>query len=409
MKYLHPIMAKFDELQAVRYLLLGQLIFLMISTSLAVVAEILVILLFLSFPVLRNRVRIVLRQPMVIMSLVWLGVVSLGVLYSLGPQGESINILYSWRKLFLIPLAAAVFNDDTWKLKLVLTLLWTVMLAVVLSDLSWLLNVRIYKFPIGIVIHNHATQGMIFAVGAFAAAGLWRFKIPAFPAARWFLPAAVLLLSLNIVFITPGRSGYLVFLVLAGLMVFVWTKGWQKYVFSSGLVVVLGIGLFISPVARDRIMVGVKEINSYEQDQNLTSMGIRRVMWQNTWKAFLDKPLLGYGTGGFVEGYRRQVAGIPGWQGQVVADPHNQFLRIAVEYGVLGLLVFLVFLGSFLRQEVFGWARFLGLGVLVAWCATSMFSAHFASFTEGRFIYLWCGALLAYVPSTEHNAFDHLS
>ena len=38
----------------------------------------------------------------------------------------------------------------------------------------------------------------------------------------------------------------------------------------------------------------------------------------------------------------------------------------------------------------------LSVGVLLAWCGTSLFSSHFSTFTEGRFIYLWLGVLLAY-------------
>jgi hypothetical protein len=37
----------------------------------------------------------------------------------------------------------------------------------------------------------------------------------------------------------------------------------------------------------------------------------------------------------------------------------------------------------------------LGIGVLLAWCATSLFSSHFSTFTEGRFIYIWLGIMLA--------------
>jgi O-antigen ligase len=37
----------------------------------------------------------------------------------------------------------------------------------------------------------------------------------------------------------------------------------------------------------------------------------------------------------------------------------------------------------------------LGIGVLMAWCATSLFNSHFSTFTEGRFIYIWLGIMLA--------------
>jgi len=160
----------------------------------------------------------------------------------------------------------------------------------------------------------------------------------------------------------------------------------------------------LSPMASQRIMQGVNEIKNYQKSAELTSMGIRMVMWQNTIEMIKERPLLGYGTGGFSEAYRRQVEGQSGWRGQPVDDCHNQFMRIWAEQGLLGLLVFLVFVGSFLRQPVSGIYRLLGLAILLAWCATSMFSAHFSTFTVGRFLYLWCGALLAEVK--EEDAVD---
>jgi len=89
------------------------------------------------------------------------------------------------------------------------------------------------------------------------------------------------------------------------------------------------------------------------------------------------------------------VEGQKGWQGQPVGDPHNQYLRILVEYGLVGLILFLLFIFSFFRQGIKGPFYIMGIGVVLAWCATSMFSAHFTTFIEGRFLMIWCGALLS--------------
>ena len=59
------------------------------------------------------------------------------------------------------------------------------------------------------------------------------------------------------------------------------------------------------------------------------------------------------------------------------------------------LLIFIAFLASTLLQKVKLFYFHLGLGVLIAWCASSLFSSHFSTFTEGRFIYIWLGIMLA--------------
>jgi O-antigen ligase len=280
-------------------------------------------------------------------------------------------------------------------LRLVRALILTAALGALLSWFSWFSGVPIYKYELGIAIINHATQGMIFAVSLFAIALLLRYRWAATGRLRWFLVAAGPVILANLLFITPGRSGYLVLLVLAALGAVFMVEGKWRYLIGLGTPLALALLLYFSPVASQRIQQAVDEMRSYRQSSELTSMGIRVVMWQNTLEMVRARPWLGYGTGGFSEAYRLQVAGQEGWQGQPVDDCHNQFLRIVAEQGLVGLAVFLLFLGAFFRQPVGMPYRLLGLGVLLAWCATSLFSAHFSTFVEGRFIYLWCGALLA--------------
>jgi ABC-type molybdate transport system permease subunit len=39
--------------------------------------------------------------------------------------------------------------------------------------------------------------------------------------------------------------------------------------------------------------------------------------------------------------------------------------------------------------------RAVGVGLLLAICASSFFNSHFSTFTEGRLVYFWLGAMLA--------------
>lgn len=385
----------FQAVNFVRYLLLAKLAALLISTSLAVGLEILLYLSFAVFPSLRSRLLRVISQPMVLMLMVWGAMLIIAGFYSVAPATDTIDTLISWRKLLLLPMAAAVFDDNIWKRRLVWTLILLVTLGVLLSWLSWISGILIYKYPLGISIDNHATQGMMFAVSLFAIVMTARYAMPVWRGGQWFLLVAGLLTFANIIFVTPGRSGYLALLVLALVTVSSLVKSNKKrFLLFITVPVLISSLLFLSPVAMNRISQGVDEIRDYNTATQPTSMGVRISMWKNSLFLIKERPLLGYGTGGFAEAYRQQVAGMEGWRGQGVGDPHNQFLKIMVEQGILGLVVFLSFIWALFRQSVYGVYRILGLGVLLAWCATSMFSSHFVTFVEGRFLYIWCGALL---------------
>lgn len=388
----------FNKLDFVRSLIIVELICLLFSTSLTGIVEILLYITLLSSKELRHRLLASFKQPMVFMAFAWLAVLTAGLLYSLAPSEEALDIFSSWRKILLIPMVAAVFDDESWKLRMAWIFLSAMILCLALSYLSWFMEINIHKFPPGIIVHNHATQGMFFGAALYAAAVLLRFNIVTSKGSRWLLAATSCFLLLNIILITPGRSGYLALLVFTSAFFFFSVTGWRRYILCLFVPLLISLALSLSPLAKERIMQGVSEIRNYDQSESVTSMGIRMIMWQNSVNIIQERPLFGHGTGAFLEAYRKQVTGVAGWQGELAHDPHNQYLRITAEHGLIGLMVFLLFIGSFFRQKVTGWPRIMGLGILLAWCATSLFSAHFNTFTEGRFLMLWCGAFLACGP-----------
>lgn len=383
-----------QQVNVARWLFVVYLFALFVSTSAVVAVEMLLLAGFVLGGELRSRFLAVFRQPLGLMTLALMAMLSLGLLYGLAEWPERLDTWLSWRRLLVLPMALALFDDETWKRRLTWAFLGFCLLAVFLSYLTFLGEFPIYGRT-GVILANHAVQGMLFAAGAFVAMIL-AHSIPSLsPLSRRILVAVSLLLAANIIFVTPGRSGYLALLVLAAIAAWFLTPGHLRYLMPVATTVIIVVLLALSPTAQKRIALGVDEMQNYETSENITSMGIRMMMWQNALAIIKERPLLGTGLAGFREAYRRQVADIESWRGTVADDPHNQYLRIAAEHGLPGLAVFMLFIAAFFRQPVADPARILGLGVLLAWCATSLASGHFATFTEGRFLFLWCGAQLA--------------
>ncbi len=393
-----------NALSLARSFLVAEIAAMLVSTSAAVGIEFLIYLTFILSPELWRRLRDAVAQPMVRGCLAWGAMLVIAGIYCVGGPEAALGDLASWRKLLLLPLAAAVFDEEIWKNRIIHALILTATLGVGLSYFSRATGITIYKYPVGISVHNHASQGMAFAVSLFAIIMILRLRPPEKKWYRIFLAASGIATFLNLIFITDGRSGYLVLLVVTAVAALALTPGKLRYILAIGLPLAVAVLLTLSPVARNRIHQGINEAANYQKDSRLTSMGVRMAMWKNTIKLVGKSPLFGYGSGGFDEAYRRQVQGKSGWQNQPVASPHNQFLRIMAEQGIFGLLVFLAFLATMTRQKPPLPYRVLALGVLLAWCGTSMFSDHFSTFFEGRFIFLWCGALLAFTPAPKEPA-----
>ncbi|MDD5329774.1 MAG: O-antigen ligase family protein [Sulfuricella sp.] len=380
------------------WLAIAAVLALLFSPPLANLAELSLGLLILASADLRRRVVDVWRQPVARAVLVFYAVICVGLVYSIAPSPVALSMWGGWRKLLLLPLVLALFDDPRWKRRFLLVFVGVVTLCAMVSFPAWLAHYSIPKMEPGVLLRHHATQGMIFGVAAFCAAVLALRAESA--SMRLPLAACAVLLAANIALVTPGRSGYVVLLVctVAALANFLFAgkRPGAKAIAGAGLVFLAVVaGLALAPTSRDRIAQAFHEARDYRQQTENTSMGIRMIFWNNMPDLIRQRPLLGYGTGAFGTAYDRLVAGRPGLAGTPTGDPHNQYMKVVAEHGLVGLAAFLAILPAAWRQRPSSPYRLLGLGVLAAWCATSLANSHFSTFSEGSFIYLWLGAMLA--------------
>jgi len=321
----------------------------------------------------------------------------IGCFYSMADFKETLRSLWGWRKILLLPIALSLFADHVWKDRFIKVSVEFIFLCSLLSITSFIWQFEVYRFAPGIVIRNYATQGMVFAVAIFSIVMGFIYQKKFKVQHEWPHIFYMISLLIALIFMTPGRSGYLVLIVLSIYFCYR-TITYKKNYWAALFVCLLIPSLFLnSSIVKDRINLGINEISNvsaaYEKE---TSMGSRIIAWKNAIELIKEHPLLGVGTGGYEPAFVDHVKDQKGQENFLHHDPHNQFLKILAELGIVGLVIFLSFLGSAFFQRTTPFYFDLSLGVLLAWCGTSLFSSHFSTFTEGRFIYLWLGVLLAY-------------
>jgi O-antigen ligase len=155
--------------------------------------------------------------------------------------------------------------------------------------------------------------------------------------------------------------------------------------------------LMSSKTYSDRISQAIVELHQSDKNANenvVTSIGQRVIFWKNTIEMIPKYFLLGAGTGAFKAAYTEQVADKTGLVAAITQDPHNQYLKILIEQGILGLVLFLFMIvrtlvGTNPENENY----LLGSAVIFIWILTSCFNAHFSTFMEGTFIWGWMGLM----------------
>lgn len=336
-------------------------------------------------------------QPLGKAVLLFIAALALAMLWSPVPLKPLLREWIAWRQFAWLFIALALFDDRASKRFFAAVFVVGCVVGAIASYIALPLGISHGGGDVlpGIVLRNHVTQGMALSAGALLAVVL---AVQAAPHSRmrWTWIAAAALVASNVVFVAYGRSGYIVLGVLGLVAAIGLLRGRARRRGLALLLVAAGSALALSPKIVDRFEQGWKEVQEAKVSPQLTSMGMRVVIWEITREIIRDAPLLGHGLASYPQEYKNRVSGrYQDWRARPSDDPHNQYMMLWAETGLLGLATFVWLLYCAIRQPVHGAFRVAGLALLLAWCITSLFSSHFQSFNEGHLIAILLGACLA--------------
>ncbi|MGB5684354.1 MAG: O-antigen ligase family protein [Candidatus Electrothrix sp.] len=194
---------------------------------------------------------------------------------------------------------------------------------------------------------------LAFAIYLVLHEAIWSRAGQRLPVVRVALFGLVGLMTVNM-FMTEGRTGQVVFLVLMGLLLFqIFAKNRLKATITVFLLLpaICITGYLYSPIFQQRVNTARQEIEGFKKNPD-TSVGMRLLFFQNSLEIIRQHPWLGVGTGDFQAAYaevnrERSPASI------ATDNPHNQYVLIGAMLGVTGLLFFLlIFIIMFVQAKL---------------------------------------------------------
>src|SRR5512147_68906 len=224
-----------------RWLFAAAMVAVLFSPPLTSLCELALYVLMVGAADNRARLARALRQPLPAMAMLFWAVVAVAMLYSEAPSAEAWSQFTGWRKLLLVPIGVALFDEAAWKARLARVLVAVTAACALLSILGVAFGVSVSPYGPGIIVRNHATQGMVFAVAAFAAVLLLAHESRPGSGQRRLLGAVAALLVANLLFVTPGRSGYAVFAVLTAALLLHFLGGAQASAARRGALAIAGV------------------------------------------------------------------------------------------------------------------------------------------------------------------------
>jgi O-antigen ligase len=355
-------------------------------------------------PLLRSLKRPVSAWPIALFALALAG-----TLWSDAPWGERLYAVGPTAKMLLLPLL--LYHGERsargiWVFKGFLVS--CLILAAASSIVAFYPNLSLklyfghsdYDTPTsGILVKNYIDQSQEFALCAVALA---------FPAlmllrAKRFWPAALLAaialaFVANMAFVVVSRTALVTMPIMLAVFALLHLRRRTAAAVLCAAVLLAAAAWGVSPHLRFTVSKFFTDYQHTAVQNNETGIGSRLLYWQKSLRFFAEAPVFGHGTGSTRGLFAKAAVGEVGARAQVVSNPHNQTLNVAVQWGVAGIVVLYgLWLAHLLLFRGEGLAAWVGLMVVVQNVFTSLFNSHLFDFHEGWMYVLGVGVAGAMV------------
>ncbi len=356
------------------------------STSLSTIMSIIIGLLWLFSTQFKGLPKVLQQYPVAAWSFALFVCFIVGTSYSSAQQNDALSMAKKYRELIFIPLLIPFlrrehYRDWLWK---------TFILASVLTLIgSYVMEIGIFgaEKQMDPSFKSRITHSIFVAFFAF----FCLHKILDDVRYRWAFIALFCLSLGDLFFVVQGRTGQLI--IIALIILFTLQRLGSKGRLLTAAILILAVSLFVNFSDKaNRIYEGVDNTRSYlnhQPEKKPTSMGVRYKFWENSLKLVAEKPWFGHGTGSFANEYKRVTNTHPDNR----KNPHNEFLLIAVQLGLLGIFTYSGFLLSqyYCSRTLPDAEKRLAQGLLLTLIITSLFNSPFLDHTEGH----WFAVMIA--------------
>ena len=339
---------------------------------------------------------------------VFVALLTVSTLWSTTTLEMALDGLKSYRKiLFFFAVFGIVWFLPQWKEKI----LWASLISGVVSALACVcVYLHVPGFPApdpgqgAIFMKNHITQGFLMGLLVLLSVRVACFYLDKKVKLLGLLATC---LAIFVSFYTiNGRTGFLSVGVAAGsLVLFLPQTFKQEFSLFALIAIIMASILATSDRFQDRFIQATEEIELYTEEQapvkQKTSMGLRLLFWERGLDIVQKAPFFGHGVGSWSDEFDRDQLedGIKKGDAlyQVCGNPHNDYIMVAAQVGVMGLMIWLLFLGLIYR---FGKLMplkdsFLLHGFLLMYLAGCLFNSFTYDVTEGTLLFILTACLLA--------------
>ncbi len=349
-----------------------------------------------------------LRRPVNLLPIIFFLLAVVGTLWASDiPWKARLHGINPTAKLLAIPFLVYHFERSHRGLWVFVTFLISCFLLMIMSwVVVYIPELSIKKIPdYGVPVKNYIDQSQEFAICAFALAWpiLDLVRKRSFRRAA-LLTAVALSFIANLVFVNVARTAFVYMPVMLLTFALLHLKWRDIILLIVAAMVIVGGAWTASPNVRDKVGRIFTEYNKFQDPSQITSVGQRLEYWTKSIKFVKEAPVAGHGTGSTKTLFVQDAVGKSGLAAEVIGNPHNQTLNVAVQWGAIGVVIlyamWVIHAAQFLGPGLVPW---LGLLVVVQNVISSLFNSHLFDFHEGWMYVLGVGVAAGMIAKQRRN------
>jgi O-antigen ligase len=281
-----------------------------------------------------------LKRPICVLPIALFVLAAVGTLWSHAPWGERLYAVGPPSKLLMLPVLLYHFERSARGLQVLMAFLVS---CVLLMVMSWIVafdpNLALKSgAEYGVPVKNYIDQSQEFAlcavVLAYPVIMLLREKRTGLAA---LLIAGAISFVANMMFVTVSRTALVTMPIMLAVFALLHLK-WRDIVIILCVATVFGgLAWATSSQLRRTTETVVRDYQLYKERNIPTSIGLRLEFWQKSLRFFSGAPIFGHGTGSIRGLFEEAAVGQFGAAAEVVGNPHNQTLNVAIQWGLIGI------------------------------------------------------------------------
>ena len=205
----------------------------------------------------------------------------------------------------------------------------------------------------------------------------------------------------NILFMNISRTSFIIIAILLIFIIYNYFKN-KNYKQNLIIFIFLSIGLIVGSTStiNERYNAAVNDLVLIKDNSFNTSLGLRYIWAENGIENMLLKPIFGHGIGSYKKTIETYYAknNLDLKHCCVTQNPHNEFVSISTQTGLLGLFVFLGFIYLLIKDFSH---TLIGKSVIIIVIISSLFNSLFYDNVMGIFAVLIISLVMKKMPNVK--------